>query len=351
MKNTLLLFVVTMAIIACSNDTTDEQAKDYVSLSGEITDPNSDSIVIRNRDFGYSKTIRLAKDNTFSDTLHIKTGTYSFYDGGESSSLFLKNGFDLDMTLDTKMFDETIKYAGEGAEHSNFLAEKSLVEEELLDLDKFKDLGMEEVDKAFEKIKTELKAFYTSNEKIDTSLTNGAIRDIEPMLDYYKEYLGEAIALKAEFAKGTPSPVFENYENYDGTKTSLANLKGKYVYIDIWATWCGPCKAEIPSLKEVEANYHDKDIHFVSISIDDARTHKDSWEKANEDWKAMVADKELAGIQLFAPKGWETAFIEDYKVRGIPRFILIDPDGNVVTPDAPRPSSPDLIALFDELGI
>ena len=65
----------------------------------------------------------------------------------------------------------------------------------------------------------------------------------------------------------------------------------------------------------------------------------------------MIAEKELGGIQIFAPEGWQSQFIQDYKVSGIPRFILIDPDGKVVNPDAPRPSSEKLKELLTELNI
>ena len=63
---------------------------------------------------------------------------------------------------------------------------------------------------------------------------------------------------------GTPSPAFD-YENHKGGTTSLESLKGKYVYIDVWATWCGPCIAQIPFLKELEKEYHGKNIEFVSF--------------------------------------------------------------------------------------
>ena len=142
---------------------------------------------------------------------------------------------------------------------------------------------------------------------------------------------------------GKPSPKFIDYENYAGGTTSLDDLKGKYVYVDVWATWCGPCKAEIPSLKRVEAQYHDKNIEFVSISIDQARDHYK--------WLAMVKDKELGGIQLFADNEGNSTFIKEYQIQGIPRFILIDPKGNIVDANAPRPSNPKLIELFNELSI
>ena len=65
----------------------------------------------------------------------------------------------------------------------------------------------------------------------------------------------------------------------------------------------------------------------------------------------MVADKKLGGIQLFAPNGWQSQFVLDYKIQGIPRFLLIDPEGHIVTPDAPRPSSEKLTELFKSLDI
>jgi len=144
-------------------------------------------------------------------------------------------------------------------------------------------------------------------------------------------------------AKGELSPKFMNYENFKGGTTSLDDLKGKYVYIDVWATWCGPCKREIPSLKKIEKQYHGKNIEFVSISVD--------VEKDYEAWKKMIVEKELGGIQLYADKSWNSNFITDFSIKGIPRFILIDPDGKIVTPNAPRPSSPKLVDLFTNLGV
>ncbi|MFI0428916.1 TlpA family protein disulfide reductase [Mariniflexile sp. HMF6888] len=340
----LLLLTTAIAIIACK-----QEPKDYVTLSGKIIDKNSDSVVVRSRTF--SKTIKVNTDGTFSDTLKVETGVYNFYDGTETTYMFLKNGFDITVTLDTKEFDETVKYSGTGAEHSNFLAKNNLMQDELLDLDALGHLDMTGLESRFGEIKTKLTEFYEANKDIDTSIINNLSKNLDPMLNYYKGYLAESIALKTELSKGTPSPAFDKYENYNGGTTSLSDLKGKYVYIDVWATWCGPCKAEVPSLKALEKQYHDKNIQFVSLSIDDDRSHGGSWDKAREDWKAMIADKELSGVQLFAPNGWLSQFVMDYKIKGIPRFILIDPNGNIVTPDAPRPSSPELTELFTSLNI
>jgi thiol-disulfide isomerase/thioredoxin len=151
--------------------------------------------------------------------------------------------------------------------------------------------------------------------------------------------------------KGSASPVFTNYENNAGGSMSLSDLKGKYVYIDLWATWCGPCIKEIPSLKKVEKEFHGKNIEFVSISIDEGRGYKGDAAAAYKAWKKMIVDKDLTGIQLIADKGFSSDFVKEYKVNGIPRFILIDPKGNIVSPDAPRPSNPALVELLYELGL
>lgn len=140
---------------------------------------------------------------------------------------------------------------------------------------------------------------------------------------------------------GKTSPNFENFENYKGGEVSLKDLEGKYVYIDVWATWCGPCLQEIPFLKEVEKDYENKNIQIVSMSID--------VEKDYDKWRDMIEKENLGGLQILADKNWESSFVQEYGIRGIPRFILLDPEGNIVSADAPRPSDPKLRTMLDEL--
>ena len=349
MKRLILLLSV-LAIIACK-----EEPKDYITFSGKITDKNSDSIVIRTKT--YSKTIKVNEDGTFSDTLKVETGIYNFYDGGESSNLYLKNGYDLNMILDTKMFDETIKYSGVGAENSNYIAKKALMEETLYPPSLF-DLEEEEFKSVTSEIQNKLNAFLDKNNNIDPTFYSNEKKGIDSFKDEifeaYKKGKENATSRSKQFADftGKPSPTFENYENYKGGTTSLSDLKGKYVYVDVWATWCGPCKREIPSLKKLEKDYHGKNIEFVSISVDNGRGYKDrSFEASKEGWRKMIAEKELGGIQLFSDKAWKSDFITDYRINSIPRFILIDPAGNIVNANAPRPSSPKLKELFNSLSI
>ena len=93
-------------------------------------------------------------------------------------------------------------------------------------------------------------------------------------------------------AKGQAAPKFKDFENYEGGTTSLDDLlgKGKYLYIDVWATWCGFCKREIPLLKKLEEEYHGKNIEFVSISVDVKNKH--------EKWKQTIVDREMTGCAI-----------------------------------------------------
>jgi thiol-disulfide isomerase/thioredoxin len=159
----------------------------------------------------------------------------------------------------------------------------------------------------------------------------------------FKIKLAEKYVKIQSLGAGSPSPEFTNYEDHAGGTKSLSDYKGKYVYVDVWATWCGPCLGEIPSLKKAEEAYHGKNIEFVSISIDKVKDH--------DKWIKMVNEKELGGSQLMADNAWESKFVTDYVIDGIPRFILIDPDGNIVSGDAPRPSDEKLSEFFKESGI
>ena len=340
----ILYALIALVIVSCNNE-----PKDYVTISGKITNKNSDSLVIRKSP--YSKTIKVREDGTFKDTLKVEPGVYTLYDGTEATSIYLRNGFEMEVSLDTKMFDETVSYSGTGAQHSNFLAEKAVLTESLFDLDELIAMDSLSREEKFQSIEKELIDFHEAASEIDTMVVNASMKRAEGTLKAFRRYLDADLALKQELPEGSVSPTFVDYENFNGKTTSLKDLQGSYVYIDVWATWCGPCKVEIPSLKKLEKEFHDKNISFVSISIDDAKRHGGSMERAHEKWEKMVEEEELGGIQLFAPDGWKSEFIQAYKIYGIPRFILVDPEGKIVSASAPRPSSERLLELFESQGI
>ena len=344
----IVLALSILTIVACK----EEAPKDYLIFSGKIENQSSDSLyVFQGRAF--AKTIKVAEDGTFNDTLKVATGMYGIYDGNKNNktnNLFFKNGNDLKLELDANAFNESLKFSGKGADDNNYFLKKSKMQENLFEPSLF---DLEEVDfnaKVVE-MEKELNSFLESNSKnLDSTLLANEKIEITKfkggITGAYKQQQGRA----AQFASyiGKPSPDFD-FENAKGGKTALADLKGKYVYIDVWATWCGPCIREIPSLKKVEKNFHGKNIEFVSLSVDDGRGFKGDAVAAKEAWKKMIADKELGGTQIISDNGWKSDFVQGFKINGIPRFILLDPAGNVVNADAPRPSSPKLIELFDSL--
>ena len=332
-----LSILLTLVLIACKNE---PAIKNYVTLSGKVTNPTGKELKIIDNAKQIIKTISLQDDGSFKDTLKVSKGIYTLFDGNEYATLFLENNYDISITLDTKEFDETLTITGNGSEGSNYFAKKVLLEEQVFNsMDDLFTLEKSDFLEALEKKKvpfTELKSQYKNLDSlliaVDTKNTEGLFNFITSRYD---------ATYKMAKLKGTKSPKFVKYENNDGGTTSLDDLKGKYVYIDVWATWCGPCKREIPFLKEVEKEFHNKNIAFVSISIDKKEAHAT--------WKDMIKEKELGGIQLFADDNWNSKFIRDYNIEGIPRFILIDPQGNIFNADAPRPSSPRLKEIFNKL--
>jgi thiol-disulfide isomerase/thioredoxin len=347
MKN-IILFIFAITLVSCA-----QEPKDYATFSGKITNSHGNEITVRGKT--YTKKIKMADDGTFSDTLHLKATAemFSFTDGNEFTSIFLKNGDNLNLTLDTKEFDETVKFTGNGSTSNNYIAQKSLFQENLITASLF-DLDEKVFNAEVIKIKSSFSDFIAKAKNVDAKLIEDDKKGLEGLEKELKAQYKFMMDRKAKFVSfiGNPSPIFENYENYKGGTTSLSDLKGKYVYVDVWATWCGPCKAEIPALKEIEKAYHGKNIAFVSISVDNGRGYKDnSLEASKEGWKKMIAEKEMGGIQLFSDKAWKSDFVSNFKINGIPRFILIDDKGNVVHADAPRPSSPRLKTLLTSLPL
>ena len=110
-----------------------------------------------------------------------------------------------------------------------------------------------------------------------------------------------------------------------GNEHRLAEFKGRYVYIDMWASWCGPCNQEIPYLKELEKTLGNDQVVFVSISIDEDP----------DAWKAAIKRHNLTGNQFLGNETLATLL----KVQGIPRFLIYDKEGRLLYPEAPRPSS------------
>ena len=155
-------------------------------------------------------------------------------------------------------------------------------------------------------------------------------------LSKVKESMDELVQKWDNISVGNPSPDFKATD-INGKEYSLSDFEGKYVYIDIWATWCGPCKREAPFLKELEEVYKDEDIYIISLSCDSDR----------EAWEKHLVQEEKEGIQIILEPN--STFLDDYMVVGIPHFLLLDKEGKIMNPKMSRPSNPETKVFLDGL--
>ncbi|MDT7833266.1 TlpA disulfide reductase family protein [Flavobacteriaceae bacterium S356] len=348
----LSFLVLTLVLLASCKP---EHPSDYMSFSGKIEN-NKDSVLYINGG-NYRKTITINEDGTFKDTLVIKRkGNHGIILGKKRSFVFLDNGFDLALHVDSDSFNREMKYEGKGSATSNFVSAQYSFSKSFGEPFEYFGLEKDAYYARLDSIEKGVARIAKEHSDADTLVLNQAkkfntqflsnMRN-EKIYEVQRKKFLEVKVLRDRMAKGQPSPEFNDYLNYKGGKNNLSDYKGTYVYIDLWATWCKPCIAQFPAQKQLEKDYHGKNITFLGIATDDERTAR-SWDKAKKLWRDAVKKYDLGGVQLFAV---DKEFAVGFSVSTIPRYILLDPEGVIVDNNAPRPSDPKLRKLFTELGI
>jgi peroxiredoxin len=132
----------------------------------------------------------------------------------------------------------------------------------------------------------------------------------------------KAKLVQAKLVPGSKFPEF-NEKDINGKPFTLANYTGKVVLVDFWATWCGPCRAELPNVLETYEKFHGKGFEVMGISLDDDKTKLTDFLK----------DKKIPWQQYFDGKGWENKLSQEYGVTGIPATYLIDGEGKIIARD------------------
>ena len=165
---------------------------------------------------------------------------------------------------------------------------------------------------------------YSMSPAFDTEMIQNfldALPESQHSHSMYKELVNEIRAANLKIGAEAPDITGRTPE---GKELSLSDFKGKYVFLDFWASWCAPCRREIPYLKEALAYSGESDnIIVLSYSIDDEY----------EDWTGCIADNELVHrnwVHISVLKGWNSEGLKFFGVNGVPYTALIDPEGRVV---------------------
>jgi peroxiredoxin len=125
-------------------------------------------------------------------------------------------------------------------------------------------------------------------------------------------------------AIGSPAPDFVQ-NDVNGNPVKLSSFRGKYVLIDFWASWCGPCRAENPNVVKVYDQYKDKNFTVLGVSLDQ-KNDRDKWIKA-------IADDHLTWTEVSDLSFWKNAAAQKYGINAIPQNFLVDPNGNIIGKD------------------
>ncbi|MDB5262828.1 MAG: alkyl hydroperoxide reductase, partial [Adhaeribacter sp.] len=149
----------------------------------------------------------------------------------------------------------------------------------------------------------------------------------------YTKALTTKLSGLRNLALGQPAPDI-SLPTPDGKSVALSSLRGKYVLIDFWASWCGPCRQENPNVVRMYNLYKDKGFEIFGVSLDES---KDKW------LKAIAMDK-LTWPHVSDLKGWESSAAKLYNIQAIPQTLLLDKEGNIIAKNLRGPSLEEKLA-------
>ncbi len=382
MKKLIGLLLVALAVVACNN-----LPKDATVISGKVENAKElKELKIKGKK-DFEEVITLREDGTFADTLQpMQTGRYVIGIGRAGFAVYLEAGDNLKIAIDMANKENPITFSeGKAVAVNNYMLAKEKLENDkvaelagtrraffmleeakflsaLDELEKENLKILEEAKLSKEFVATEKKTIeyeklysistysryhaslikdenYKPSEKITKPLeaiTYNNAEDYEKITPYKRMVLGY-FQEKFYEENADKDAVVKEVKNL-GIESLKEDFASFLVNTLSLGDWCGPCKGELPYLQKLEKEYHRKPIHFVSISVD----------KNLVAWEKMVKEKKLGGIQLHEGENPKFDFVEAYEIKGIPRFILLDKKGNIISADAPRPSSDEIRPLINK---
>jgi len=136
------------------------------------------------------------------------------------------------------------------------------------------------------------------------------------------QQLKKAIDGRKSTAVGAVAADFTQ-KDVNGKPVSLSSFRGKYVLVDFWASWCGPCRGENPNVVKAYNSFKAKGFDILGVSLDESK----------EDWTAAIAKDKLTWTQVSDLKGWANVVAQQYKIQSIPASFLLDKEGKIIARD------------------
>ncbi|PSL46195.1 peroxiredoxin [Chitinophaga niastensis] len=367
-QNALACMLLLMAGISTSANA--QQAKKFITVSGKIKFPPSAD---QQQKFPFRVQKQVGDDRVTIDTIHLKAdGTYSIKIDATRPQFYILNEFEEDrLTIWAGKDNLKIDFRGEdtaamkiknppyvfieGSQENNLVNDinfinyrnyqamietgqlqyrASLAKDTMLE----RLLG-EHMNWLYDDMEQRVKLIIKMNQH--TPVLMYALDFLSPRRDkdlilaevnrLSKAYpwLEEAKSKKVDMAKaeaiakktaiGVAAMDFSQ-KNVEGKAVKLSDYRGKYVLLDFWASWCGPCRAENPNVLDNYEKYHNKGLEILGVSLDDK---KDAWVKA-------IKDDGLTWAHVSDLKGWKNVVAQEYNIRAVPSNFLIDKDGKIL---------------------
>lgn len=358
---TILIALISVILFGCAQ----QPANNEITIKGKVKFPDDRfkmQIIKRN---GFEKevidSVELKDDNTYEFKMKVdKPGVYTLDCQKWQSVQFWAEGEDLEIDFrgqDTAKIKiknppyvyvkggpnnevmNLIAYNGYRAYQNMIAAGKEIYAASKSDCEEWKEMSANKYNLVFDDRRERtlyvaqhysdrnsiLSVLPILNETKDAELIANILKTLEaknpnyqPLLDVKRE-MAEAKAARERMKEGKLAPDF-SFPTKNGDKSyGPKDFRGKYVLIDFWASWCGPCRQEIPHLKKEYEKYHDKGLEMLSVSIDQSKNA----------WMNAMRKEKMPWPQVQAPKAGKE-IMKEYQFSGIPFIVLLDKEGKIV---------------------
>jgi len=335
-RPSIIIFLISIIISGCK----EEIKNPFSVIEVDVTNHQLlDSLIIYDKEMSWEikSILRFKESNLVVDTMNILENKlyqiYSFKEGiqGELGELIISPNSKIVLTINENKPFESINYTGNFELSNNFLAYSKKYQNQLSEI----------VRNGIEQKELEI----LIHEKSDLINEKGiSLNIVDSLSNYVKVKFNKfSNILKQKNTKYLYKASLVNkignnfsFKDINNNNKTLKDFQGKYLYIDVWATWCNPCKVEYVFLKQLEEHFSNNDeFQIISISTD----------REYDKWERYITKNSIEGIQLYS--GANSDFVNFFDIGALPRFIFLNKEGNVISAEEIRPSNPELLKKLE----